>query len=469
MRIANKSHHSWIISFIVSLIIVFQPYGGVSGAFALSTEEERILGEKFLIQVRQNFDLVDDDFAQQYMNELGHYLTRSLKTEYFPFHFYVVKDNDLNAFAGPGGHIFVFSGLINEMDEVDELAAVVAHEIAHVSARHLASRIEQNKKLGLATLAGMLAGILIGGQAGAAVIAGAQGAAIQAQLHYSREDERQADQLGFKYTDEAGFDPAGLIGALKKIQKNQWIGTDKVPAYLLTHPTGPERMSNLDVMLRDHMKRPENRVTGGFRELFPLFKTIVRAKSVDPPDAERVFNGQLDRDPDSALANFGLGMVWKERAEYDRALEHFEKALKGQPDSVPILRNLGETYQLKGQDAKALEVFEKALRVNGQDRSTLFLLAVSYQNLEKYREAIDLYEKLAALGPAREEVFYNLGVSYGREGRLALAHYNFGIYFRRLGKGEKAKFHFQKALDLSKNDPALTGRIHKAMEGLNGS
>ncbi len=466
MQTANRSLYRLIISFIVSFILFFQCYGGVPGAFALSTEEERIMGEKFLIQVRQSFDFVDDDFAQQYINELGHYLIRPLKTEYFPFHFYLVKDNDLNAFAGPGGHIFVFSGLINEMDEVDELAAVVAHEIAHVSARHLADRIEQNKKLGLATLAGMLAAVLIGGQAGAAVMTGTQAAALQAQLHYSREDERQADQLGFKYTDEAGFDPAGLIGALNKIQKNQWIGTDKVPAYLLTHPTGPERMSNLDAMLRGYLKRPESRVASKFRELFPLFKTIVRAKSVDPQDAERVFNGELERNPDSVLANFGLGMVWKERTEYELALEHFQKALKGQPDSVPILRNLGETYQLKGQDAKALEVFEKALRVNGQDRSTLFLLAVSYQNLERYREAIDLYEKLAALGPVREEVFYNLGVSYGREGRLALAHYNFGIYFRRLGKDEKAKFHFQKALDLSKNDPALGGRIHKAMEGL---
>ncbi|NIR12428.1 MAG: M48 family metalloprotease, partial [Desulfobacterales bacterium] len=96
------------------------------------------------------------------------------------------------------GHIFVFSGLINEMEEIDELAAVMCHEIAHVTARHLAHRIEQSKNLGWATLAGILAGILIGGSAGAAVMAGSQAATAQAQLHYSREDERQADQLGFK-------------------------------------------------------------------------------------------------------------------------------------------------------------------------------------------------------------------------------------------------------------------------------
>ncbi|MGD9076294.1 MAG: M48 family metalloprotease, partial [Desulfobacteraceae bacterium] len=121
------------------------------------------MGEKFLIQIRQILDFVDDDYAQQYISALGHYLLRPLEIRYFPFHFYLVKDYDLNAFAGPGGHIFVFSGLINEMDNIDELAAVMCHEIAHVTARHLAHRMEQSKNLGWATLAGLLAGILIGG------------------------------------------------------------------------------------------------------------------------------------------------------------------------------------------------------------------------------------------------------------------------------------------------------------------
>ena len=152
MKIASGNRHKSIIPAIVLLLFLsFQLYLGESTAFALSTEEERILGQKFLIQIRQHFDFLNDDFAHQYINDLGHYLIRPLETKRFPFHFYVVKNNDLNAFAGPGGHIFVFSGLMNMMDEVDELAAVMCHEIAHVSARHLAYRFEQNKKIDLAT------------------------------------------------------------------------------------------------------------------------------------------------------------------------------------------------------------------------------------------------------------------------------------------------------------------------------
>ena len=101
-----------------------------------------------------------------------------------------------------------------------------------------------------------------------------------------------------------------------------------------------------------------------------------------------------------------------------------------------------------------------------RDRSSLYLMALAYQNMEEYSKAIPIFEKLTSMEPVKNDVFYNLGVSYGRLNRLAPAHYNFGIYFKKIGKVGKALFHFQKAEDLSKNDPALERRINKAKEGL---
>jgi predicted Zn-dependent protease len=132
MRTVGRNLTKAIISLVFSLLLCFQPYLRVPKAFALSAEEERVMGEQFLIQIRQTLNFLDDDYAQQYLNALGQYLLKSVEVKYWPYHFYLVKDNDLNAFAGPGGHIFVFSGLINEMDEVDELAAVMCHEIGHI-------------------------------------------------------------------------------------------------------------------------------------------------------------------------------------------------------------------------------------------------------------------------------------------------------------------------------------------------
>ncbi|MEE9611548.1 MAG: M48 family metalloprotease, partial [Desulfatiglandales bacterium] len=462
-KILGKNIHKWVIFLVAPFLLYFQVYLE-PGAFALSIEDERILGQKFLIQVRTQYPIVDDDFANEYISALGHYLTGPLETRHFPFGFYIIKENDLNAFAGPGGHIFVLYGLIEAMDEVDDLASVMSHEIAHVSARHLAHRIEQSKKIGFATMVGVLAGMLIGGKAAAAIISGTQAAGIQAQLAYSRDDERQADQLGFKYMDGTGFDPSGMITALKKLEQGQWLGGDKIPTYLKTHPGGPERMANYESMLTHYTQKPENREVAKFRGLFPFFKTVLRAKCLEPRDAERLFNRELEKDSNSTLAHFGLGIVWRERSEYSKAIDQFQEALKRQPKSIPILRNLGEAYHLEGQDAEAIRVFEKALELNNQDKSALFLLAKSYQSTEKYKKAVRIYERLTLMKPVRPEVFYNLGVSYGRQNKLALAHYNFGIYFKKLGKMDKAGFHFQKADRLSESDPVLKSRIHKAMK-----
>jgi predicted Zn-dependent protease len=448
----------------MAFALFFNVHLGGWSALALSLEDERIAGEQFVASIRKQFDLVDDDFVVDYINDLGHYLVQFLGTRYFPFRFYVLNDGTLNAFAGPGGHIFIFSGLLIGMDRVDELAAVLSHEMGHVSARHISARIEQNKMIALATLLGMLAGALVGGKAAGAIMTGSVAAGMQKQLNYSREDERQADQLGFKYMEASGFDPAGMIDLIKRLERAQFVGPDAVPPYLLTHPGGSERIATTETMLSDYVPRPNSPEIEKYRKLFPYLKAILRALSTDPQDAERLFESDLKKDPQSAPAHFGLGIVLKQRSEYAGAIDHFEKALEQEPDALPILRHLGEAYQLQGQDRRAIRVFERALEIDSLDKGSLFLLALSRQSLEEYGEATRIYERLATMEPVKNEVFYNLGLSYGRQNKLALAHYYFGIYFKNLGELEKAKFHFQTADSFPGNDPALSNRIQRAMK-----
>lgn len=466
MKSRNSPFLRWTLFPVLLALSFFSFLPGDTSALALSVEDEREAGEKFVSQVRSHFEFVQDEFVSEYINALGQFLLQTVDTKLFSFRFYVIKDGTLNAFAGPGGHVFLFSGLIDTMETADELAAVICHEVGHVSARHLAQRIEQNKKIGLMTMAGILAGVLVGGKAANAIITGASAAGIQAQLNYSREDERQADQLGFKYMDAAGFDPSGIITVLEKLDKSQWMGADRVPPYLLTHPGGAERISNTDIMMRDYRRKPEIAEIHRFREQFPVFKAILRAINLESHEAERLFRMDLDKDPDSSLAHFGLGIILKERSEYDSAIGHLKEALKASPDAWPILTHLGETYQLQGNDREAVSILERAVRKDDRNRTALFLLAFSRQNLKEYSEAVRIYERLTAMEPVRDEVYYNLGVAYGRQNRLAAAHYNFGIYFSRLKDPKKARFHFEKALDLSGRDPAMRDRIQKAMEEL---
>jgi predicted Zn-dependent protease len=460
-----RSYFNRIIFICVLSLLSWAPPHLIPAVSALSIEDERKMGDEFLAQIMAQLQLVEDPFANQYINDLGHYLIAPLETKNFPFHFYVIKDNTLNAFAAPAGHIFVFSGLIEAMESVDELAAVICHEIGHISARHLAHRIEQSKKIGLATLAGILAGMLLGGEAAGAIMTGSIAAGMQAQLHYSREDERQADQLSFKYMKPASFDPGGMISALQKIEKGSWLGTGKVPAYLLTHPTGPERMANLETMLSRHTPRSLTEEAAILKSRFPAFKTVIRARCLDPKDAERLFNKELEKDPGASLPHFGLGLVYMEESRYEQAVSELKKSLEGNPNFIPMLRILGEAYQMNGQGKEALAVLQKVLNLNSGDKATLYLLGITYESLGRNREALGLFEKLSFLPPVRNDVYYHLGLSYGREQKLGLAHYNFGRYFIRLGQVQKARFHFEKAKELAGNDPGLQQKIVKEMEG----
>ena len=462
----THSRYRRSISLLIAIFLCGFPLSFQSKSYALSIEDEWKMGQAFFLQVSNQYNLVADPFAVKYINDLGHYLLAPLETRPFPFQFYVIEDNTLNAFAGPGGHIFFYAGLIDAMDQVDELAAVMCHEIGHISARHLSKRIDQSKSIGIGTMAGILAGVLIGGPLAAALITGAMAAGMQAQSHFSREDERQADQLSYKYIVPSTFDSKAMIGALNKIQRGNWLGTGKTPAYLLTHPTGPERMSNLESLSSNNAQLDLTREALYFRALYPAFQTIVMAISKEPKDAERQFLKTLKNDPEAWLPQLGMGIVLMRESKYPEAISALKKARRVQPEFPPILRTLGEAYLMDGQQKKAARVLKTALELNHGDKAALFLMGTLYEEQGKTQKALRIFKKLSYLKPVRNNVYYHLGVCYGREKQLALAHYNFGIYFKHSGRFQKAMFHFRKAKKLASGNTALEEKIRKETEGV---
>ena len=430
----------------------------------MSIDEEAKKGKEFLESIK-GFPTIDDPFINEYLTDLGNYIGQFQDTKPFALNFYIARDSQLNAFAGPAGHVFIYSGLINAMDQVDELASIISHEIGHVSVRHLSRQMEKGSMVSIGTLAGMLAGMLIGGDAGEAVMFGSVAAGNQVMLSYSRDDEREADQLGFKKAYMAGFKPAAFVNALAKLQQSQF-GTEQIPAYLSTHPVDSERMSNLEVMSRQYPEQAETEEVVHFRKLYPMFRTIIKAQSTEPKAAIRYFNSELEKDPGSTLAHFGLGISLQNNSDYTSAIAQYNIALEGMAEKAPVLMYLGEAYQLKGQTRDAISTFERALQINGKDKFTLSLLAMSYQELEEYSKAVEIYDRLSLMDPVKDDVFYNLGLCLGRQNNLALAHYNFGRYFKRTGNRDNADFHFKKAGELAGSDQVLQERIKKEMEDL---
>jgi beta-barrel assembly-enhancing protease len=431
---------------------------------SLAPDEEIKLGDQFLSYIKSQYELVENPYVVQYINELGDYLGRNIEVPYFSLSFYLIKENIINAFASLGGHIFLFSDIVLMLDSVDELACILTHELGHVSARHLANRMERSKRIAMATMAGVLAGILVGGKAAGPLVTGSIASAAQAELGYSREDERQADQIGFKLTDISGFNPSGMVTVLKKIQREHWYSGDSIPSYLQTHPGAPERMANIEAMLQGYEKKPDTDKTKHFRSRFPLFQTMVTALCMEPSSAKMEFVKRLRLDPKSPLPLYGLGLVLEREGKITEAIDSFGQALSGNPEFIEAMFSMGYAYISNGQYEDSLSVARKALALAPRDKEILYLYALSLQKLERNDKAASIYERLTYLPPVNNMVYYNLGLVYGRQGNLAQAHYNLGIYFAKLNEKEKALFHFKKAEELSADKPALQEKIRSALK-----
>ena len=231
-------------------------------ASGLTIQEEEELSKEFIKVVAQNFQMIKDSVVLDTVERVGREILSSMPTQPFDYHFYVIKEDVYNAFATPAGHIYINSGLLAAMENESELAGILAHEISHVSARHISQKIDRSKKVQLATLAGMAAGVFLGvGGAGAAanaVTVGSMAAGQSIMLAYSREDEMQADQLGLICLEKAGYSGNGLLTVLEKIRSKDWFGSS-TPSYLKTHPASEDRMRYIDTWMEQHPEKKQPR------------------------------------------------------------------------------------------------------------------------------------------------------------------------------------------------------------------
>lgn len=206
-------------------------------------------GEKILLEVRKIWPVIEDRAINDYVTHVGKRILKTMESQPFDYQFYVLNTPDINAFAVPGGKVFLNSGLILMVESENELAGVMAHEIGHVVARHMAKQSEQGLKMGLAALGAILAGIFLGPQAAGALITTTTAATGTLALKYSRENEEEADYLGLKFMERAGYDRTGMIAMLKKMRRISGPSYSDPPPYLLTHPAVEDRISSLEVQM----------------------------------------------------------------------------------------------------------------------------------------------------------------------------------------------------------------------------
>ncbi len=374
-------------------------------------QDEYELGKEFEILVRSRMPLLEDPEITNYAKSLVERLAEVIPPQPFPFTVGVFLHNSLNAFAVPGGFVFLNTGLIMAMEHESDLVGVLAHELAHVTQRHIADRIEKAQLSGLASTLGALAGALIGGEAGQGLIVGSLAANQASMLHYSRQNENEADEVGLRYMTEAGYNPLGMKRAFEVLRRSQWTRGIDIPEYLSTHPDLGNRVSDMHRLIQAFepsvTKRPEK------DEAFLRVRTLVQARYGDVDMAEHYLKKLPENNP---LGLMGKALLAERRNRYAEAKALFEKAVQLAPKDYLIVREAGRFYFVEG-NPKAGITLQRALQLNPDDIMAQFFLARVMNGKKDYAQAHKLFAEVLRYLPKDSEVHYYYARSLGESGR----------------------------------------------------
>ncbi|MGE4298543.1 MAG: M48 family metalloprotease [Desulfovibrionaceae bacterium] len=415
------------------------------GDFSLKDEKE--LGEKFVTLIKAQMPLVEDPEITEYVRDLVNRIAAQLPPQPYDIQSYVLRNSAINAFAIPGGSIFVHTGLLLEFDHESQVAGVIAHELGHVSQRHIVSRINKSRIVSYATLAGVLAGMLVGGSGNAknAMIMGSMGAGQAAMLNYSREDEREADHVGMNLLVKAGFPPTGLAEGFEIIRKKKWLGGTTMPAYLTTHPDVEER---IDAMQQRIAHLPEaERLIAEDDTHFKRIQTLLRSRYTDPKDAVIIF---AQHKPATCLDLLGTGIAYSRLNKMTEATAAFEQALACGPNDSLILREAGRHAFTAGDYPRAASLLQKTAILNPKDLMALFFLARLYDEQKHYGQAQTYYQRILRKLPEDAEVNHYFGRSLGLGGDYFHAHLYLAYSALYANDRKQLAFQTDKARGLAK-------------------
>lgn len=327
-----------------------------------SANDEAQLGRAIMRDIRRSGQVVEDPIISEYINEIGNKIAAQTNDGDQQFTFFVIDDPRINAFALPGGYIGIHTGLLEASRNEDELAGVLAHEIAHVTQRHIARSIHANSRQSLLSTAIML-GALIAGAAGGnsdvmqAGMAVAQGSAAQQQINFTRANEHEADRIGIASLADAGFDPYGMASFFEVISRQNTSNPDeRVPEFLLTHPVTTARIAEARDRARNYeLVRSDDSIGYGIAKVRTIVERFDTAKEAVEYFEARPYANQND------IERYGLALAYLRDEAYFAALDIIEVLVDRDPKVIAHHIALAETLVLIGKPDDAIAAFEHAL------------------------------------------------------------------------------------------------------------
>jgi predicted Zn-dependent protease len=328
----------------------------------LNSNEEAQIGRAIMRDIRNSGQVVEDPLVTEYLNDIGSRIAAQTNEGQHSFTFFAVQDGRINAFALPGGYIGVHTGLLEATRNEDELAGVLAHEVAHVTQRHIARAIHANSRQSILTTAMMLGAIIVAAAGGSSdavqgAVAVAQGTAVQQQINFTRSNEYEADRVGIAALADAGFDPYGMASFFDVLSRQQTSSPDKrAPEFMRTHPVTTARVAEARNRAREYPTiRSQDSVSYG------IARTRVIVADFDTPEQAVAHFESREYENQNDIERYGRAVAYQRAGKYYEALPIFEALLEKDKSVIAYHIGLGQTLVALDQWSTAIDVFERAL------------------------------------------------------------------------------------------------------------
>jgi len=445
----NKNTFSFL-AFFCALILFSQdktielPLIGDRLSGAVSETEEEILGRQFLRDLKRETDILYDPIVQEWTELFIYKIGENSKVSKKTFEILLIRDNNLNAFAAPGGIIGVNAGLFKYADNEAQFASVVAHELAHLSQRHFARQILENSDRSNASLATVLASIVVAvaTQAPAAVI-GAQGLLASQRLRFSRLYETEADREGFITLENSGYDTSEMAEMFKNMQELRRLSGDTPPEFLLTHPVTTRRITESRERAREN---PQDGTIDSFN--FRLIKNRVKYLMTDNLSI-RAFEKEIgDTDDDK----YFRALIEMKKLNFSKSIEILNELEEKYPDNLIIKTTIAEVYTESGNVRKSKDYTKRLLSVSLGNYPLSYNLANAFIQEEDYVAAEGILEDIKFYRPVDINLLRDLSEVQKLSNNMLGYHLTNSEFLFYSGRYEEALMDLQEARRIARNN-----------------
>jgi predicted Zn-dependent protease len=327
----------------------------------LSKTDEYYLGAMVAKELRDQNALIEDPEVSEYINAIGQRLASqsAMGGEYF--HYFVIKDTQINAFAVSGGFVFINAGLVLATSTESELAGVMGHETAHITQHHIARMLADQSKQSLITAAAMIGAILLGslaggGQATEGALAATQGMAVQHEINFTRDNEWEADRVGIGYVAAAGFDPAGMGDMFEKMARHEGLAATYIPAMLIDHPVDSDRIAEQRARAAQFPPR-----RGKDSQSYELIRERVRVlTAVGDVDLAAQYAQKIAHGEDNLGNRYGEAVALMAEGHAEEAVTILTPLVQQHEGLTLLHAALGQAQAKAGHVTEALATFKRA-------------------------------------------------------------------------------------------------------------